>query len=64
MNKMLKTGLIVAGTATATLVVANMLTDGAVMDAIKDKMHPAAEAAVDAAETVATAVENAADAVQ
>lgn len=62
MNKLLKTTLIVAGTAGATLVVANVLTDGAVMDAIKGKIHPAAEAAadavVDAAESVKEAVEN------
>ena len=62
MNKLPKTTLIVAGTAGATLVVANVLTDGAVMDAIKDKIHPAAEAAadavVDAAESVKEAVEN------
>ena len=58
MNKMLKTGLIVTGTAAATLVVANVLTDGAVMDAIKDKIHPAADAVANAAEGVKEAVEN------
>jgi len=59
MNKVVKTSLIVGGTAAATLVVANMLTDGAVMDAIREKMHPAAEAAVDAAQNAAEAVADA-----
>ncbi|MCM1214038.1 MAG: hypothetical protein NC548_05910 [Lachnospiraceae bacterium] len=59
MNKVLKTTLVVGGTAAATLIVANVLTDGAVMDAIKEKIHPAAEAVADAAVNAAEAVEEA-----
>ena len=59
MNKMLKTGLLVTGTAAATLVVANILTDGAVMDAVKEKLHPAAEVVADAATEAADMMQDA-----
>ncbi len=59
MNKIVKTTLIVGGTAAVTLAIANVMTDGAVMDAIKEKIHPAAEAAADAAQSAAEAVADA-----
>lgn len=64
MNPILKNTLIIGGTVVATTLVANMLTDGAVMDAIKDKLHMGAETVQEATQAASDAVNEAAAAAQ